>query len=125
MLDQLINALRAPWMDTTENLLLKVNGHLDALHGLFDWRNPPKCAGVAAGFALSGLVHLVLPFHRFLWALNAFLYLFWTPVWYWGTKAVALPLALPKRLRYTSRLRAGTPTKLPLRFLAGPGHPMG
>jgi hypothetical protein len=42
LLDQLINLLRAPWMDTVENLLLKINGILDALHGLLDWRNPTK-----------------------------------------------------------------------------------
>ena len=55
LVDELISILRAPWMDKTENLLLKINRVLDMLHGLFDWRNPSKCCTVAAGIALTAL----------------------------------------------------------------------
>jgi hypothetical protein len=57
----------------------------------------------------SALLHLVVPFSRTLWALNFFLYAFWTPVWLWGLKLATLPISLPKRLRYTAALRAGSP----------------
>ena len=59
----------------------------------------------------SALLHLFVPFSRFLWVLNYFLYAFWTPVWEWGIKLVTLPINLPKRLRQTAALRNEKPLK--------------
>ena len=106
LLDQLIGLLRAPWMDKTENLLIKINRTLDGLHKLLDWRDPSKCRAVTGVLATSALLHLWIPFSQFLFFLNGFLFLFWTPVWEWGVKLGTLPFTLSKRLSSTRAMRA-------------------
>ena len=39
LVHQLIGALRAPWMDLTQNIFIKINDILDMITGLFDWRD--------------------------------------------------------------------------------------
>ena len=36
---QLIGALRAPWMDLTQNIFIKINNVLDMITDLFHWRD--------------------------------------------------------------------------------------
>lgn len=76
---------------------------------------PPRCLVVAAILTASGLLHLFVPFSRFLWVLNYFLYSFWTPVWEWGIKLLTLPINLPKRLRHTAALRNEKPFRKKVR----------
>lgn len=45
--DILLGAIKAEWMSTTLNVLLKINSTLDTLHALFDWRYPGKLEHIA------------------------------------------------------------------------------
>ena len=107
LIDQLIKLLRAPWMDKTENLLVKINRVLDSLHRLFDWREPAKCKAVALGLVASSALHLWLPFSKFLFLVNGFLFLLWTPVWAWCLTYLPLPFALRKRLSHLAAAKEG------------------
>jgi len=98
-IDKLLGLLQAPWMDKTHNLLIKINGILDSLHRLFDWREPAKCKAVAGALTVSAIIHLFVPFTQFLWLLNYFLFIYFTPAWEWGLRVLTLPFKLPGRLK--------------------------
>jgi hypothetical protein len=117
LVDRLLAMLRAPWMDTVQNLLIKINGHLSTIHGLLDWRHPQMCKIFAGVMATSALLHLFVPFHLFFYVLNIFLFVFFTPVFKYGLVVLLLPMSFPKRLRETKRLRMmqpPLPAKVPL-----------
>ena len=96
---QIISFLRAPWMDLTQNIFIKINDVLDLLHGLFDWRDPLQTAALTGAWVLLALLCLWLPFHEVLHVLLWFLFLFFTPVWEWGGRCLLLPIKLPLRIR--------------------------
>ena len=96
---QIISFLRAPWMDLTQNIFIKINDVLDLLHGLFDWRDPLQTAALTGAWACLALLCLWLPFHEVLHVLLWFLFLFFTPVWEWGGRCLLLPIKLPLRIR--------------------------
>jgi len=98
LVDQLIGLIRAPWMDTTENVIIRINAFLDPIFKLLDWRNPTLAKTMALVFGASAVLHLWVPFHLFFWALHVFLFTWWTPALAVGLKVLLAPYQLPARL---------------------------
>ena len=72
-----------------------------------DGREPAKCRGVARGLAAAAVVSLVaVPPHRAAAAAHVALFVVFTPAWARWTKYLALPAALPQRLRRIAAARA-------------------
>ena len=81
LVNNLLSMLRAPWMDTTENVIIRINEFLLNLKILVDWRNPGLSATLLVIISATTLLSIWVPFSQFLLYINGFLFMYWTWVW--------------------------------------------
>ena len=86
--------------------LRQVNNILDAVSSLFDWRQPLKCRNVAIFLTLSAALQLaVVPFSRFLVAINFALFVVLTPLPSAILRALTVPSKVRNRAGFVETLR--------------------